>query len=193
MSVALLPKYRPEGAFEDETPEETATRLHLEHNTVPKPPVRFVPSVPTEFPFALYREWAPEDRDRQELRAALANGLSLDNPREARIVASMIPPYDSMLVHSDRERSEKRSEGWSLHPSEMKADRAKRDRALYESAGHRNFDDRHITGPAKVEMDAVDDAADDHVLDVSATQRQLEDAGTLPKRRGRPRKTQEPS
>lgn len=189
MSVAMLPKYAPEGAYEGETPEETATRLHLEHNRPPMPPVRLTPSVPKEFPYALYREWAQEDRDSQELRIALSKGMSLDNPREARIIAMMIPPYDSCLAQNEQDRANKIAEGWATSPDQMKASKANLNRRMFEAAGHRNFEDRHLTGPAQAEMQAVDDAANDHVLDVPKVRQELQDQGVLPKaRRGRPKK-----
>lgn len=189
MSVAMLPKYAPEGAYEGETPDETATRLHLEHNRPPQPPVKLQPSRLTEFPYAMYREWSQDDRDSQELRLALSRGLSLDNPREARIVALMIPPFDSCLAHSEQDRANKRTEGWADSPNSMKAAKDSQNRRMFEAAGHRNFEDRHLTGPAKAEMQAVDDAADDHVLDVPKVRQELQDQGILPKaRRGRPKK-----
>ncbi len=190
MSVIGLPKYLPEGAYEDETPEEAATRLHLEHNTVPKPPVRFTPTERKEFPYALYREWPDVERYKQERRVELQYGMDLNNPREARLIAEMIPPYDSCFALDENDRREKKAQGWADSPQDMKAAARRLEQEIAKAAAERQYRDRRLSPKAAAELEAIDDAADHHVVDVPETRKELEHAGALKPKRGRPKKAQ---
>lgn len=60
------------------------------------------------------------------------------------------------------------SRGWAEHPSKVEEARQRYELEQSDNAAQLLADDRHLSPAAKAEYDAVNDAADDHVLDLPA-------------------------
>lgn len=183
MSVTMLPKYE---IIPGEDPEITATKLHLKKNRPEPPDIDFPPYEYREFPCAMYREWGENDRYVQERQVALSKGLDLNNPREAMLIASFVPPCDSCLIHSESERRAKQEQGWADSPNGIKDAKRRAEMAFARQAAELNYEDRRLSPRAAAEKEALDDAADHHIVDVPETRRELEASGAItPKKRGR--------
>lgn len=200
MSVVLLPKYQ---IVPGEDPEVTAARLHARKNKpvnqaedIDYPSYRFRP-----FPRAMYREWTEDRRERELSRIAGKHALDLEKRNDRWQAESLLGEYETALVgvadyieHGDRdevvselrernerEQSIRKTEGWADHPNEVKAATRRMQMTLATAAAERAHEDRNLGERATSELEAVDDAADDHVVDVSATRKELKERGKLPK------------
>lgn len=75
---------------------------------------------------------------------------------------------DSRIVQSEGERADYLEKGWALTPTDAKpADDRLQERIAYQAA-MRAKDDLRLGEKAKAELEAVEDASEDHVLDVAA-------------------------
>ena len=82
----------------------------------------------------------------------------------------------SRLVGSDEEKQEWVARGWCDSPAAVQdAENAYQERVARQAA-ERAFDDRRLGDGARAELDAIDDASEDHVVVVPEA----------PKKRGRP-------
>lgn len=204
MSVVMLPKYLPEGAAENETAEEASARLHIEENRPLGAPkgMRFPPYVYTPYPRAVYRDWDPDDRENEVMRIAGKHMLDLEKRRDRLTADQLVGQYETRNIgvidfvrHSNntldviselRERNDKEfkaalEEGWAETPSGVKDAKRRMQMRVATLAAERQFDDRHLGEQAARELEAIDDAASDHVVNVEETRRELQDAGKLPK------------
>lgn len=182
MSVGIAPKDSfGELAYEDETPQETADRLHLEHNGPIRPPTRGRPRpyVYQPFPACMYREWDESGRAKMERKLARDLGMDLNDRRQALMVDEAMPRFDSCVVEDESQQERRLADGWARNPDEVKAAKRQYEMNIAKAATERAYDDRHLGEKARTELDAVEAAAEDHVLDVP-----------VPKKRGRKPKVQ---
>ena len=205
MSIAMLPKYRPEGAWDFETAEEASERLHLEKNKaanpaegMPFPPYQYFP-----YPTAVYRKWDEDLREQEVYRTAGRLNLDLEKKRDRYQVETLVGQYETRNVGViDFTRTGKRGEvieviselreknirehqalleqGWADNPDGVKDATRKMQVRVATAAAEREYDDRLLGEKAMAELRRVDDAADDHVVDVAETRKQLEADGKLP-------------
>lgn len=208
MSVALLPKLRPEGAHDDETAEEASERLHNKKNKPANPvedmdfpPYRFFP-----YPTAVYRKWDVDEREQELYKVAGRNNLDLDKRRDRFTAEALVGDYETRNVgvtdftrsgrngvnveisselreRNDREYAAMLEQGWASSPSGVKDATRRLQIKLATAAAEREGEDQHMGEKAYAEMRAVDDAADNHVVNVSETRKQLQAEGKLPKER----------
>jgi hypothetical protein len=207
MSVAMLPKYKPEGALDYETAEEAAERLHLKKNK-PANPVedmdfpayRFFP-----YPTAIYRKWNEDDREQELYRIAGRYNLDLEKRRDRFQVEQLVGEFETRnvgvidfirtgqgvkqsieIVSELREKNEREhkallDQGWADSPAGVKDATRRMQMKVATLAAEREYTDRNLGEKAMTELRAVDDAADDHVVDVPETRKQLQAEGKLPK------------
>lgn len=166
--------------------QEECDQLHFLKNAPEKPsvnglPIKDPPYQYRPFPAAIYGKWT-DDRRRDELIVtARLHSLNLLMPLERERAESLIPKWDSRLVHNDRELKDWLDKGWSEHPDDVeKADLARFQR-LQDAAAHQAYDDRRMSEAAKSEFDAADQAnGDEPIVDLPVP--------PLNKKRGRPKK-----
>lgn len=200
MSIALLPKYQ---IVPGEDPEVTAARLHAKKNRAVNaaddlefPPYRFRP-----YPTCVYREWSEDARELEILRIAARHALDLEKRRDRITAESQVGLYESKLVgatdyheHWDhdeviselREKNDKAlaaalEDGWAERPELVKDATRRKQIKLATAAAERQYEDRRLSPEAAAELERVDDAADDHVVDVLATRKTLTEQGKLNK------------
>lgn len=204
MSVVLMPKqYAPQGAFENETPEEAAARLHAKKNKpvnpvedMDFPAYRYRP-----YPRAVYRKWNEDDRENEIYKVAGKNMLNLEQKRDRFTAEALVGTFETRLVGAVdytpldrgdevnstlRERNDKEfaaliDEGWAETPDGVKAATTRMQIRKATAAAERIHDDRHLGEQAAAELDVIDSAADDHVINVAETRKQLQAEGKLPK------------
>lgn len=123
------------------------------------------------FPAALYGSWT-EDRKRVELiTIASRRGLDLTKPQDYATAERLLPPFDSRLVKDEGERARYVEQGWAETPDGVKAaENAYQERIAYQAAV-RAKDDLSLGEKAKAELEAAEDASEDHVLDVQPTRK----------------------
>lgn len=189
MSVVSLPKY-PIPGLEHLDPEEAALRLHNKKNQAVRPdedmvfpPYKFRP-----FPVALYRDWDPANRRREVVRIANKAGVRLDDERQMQLIEDEIVEWETMqvgvhdydenddIVSALRERNERELAArldaeWCSHPSELRAKKDQLNKRVALNAALRAGDDRHLGEQAQRELDAIEEAADDHVVEVPEVRR----------------------
>lgn len=200
MSVALLSKYQ---IVPGEDPEVTAARLHAKKNKPANPAedLEFPAYRYRPYPRAVYREWDADEREIEVYRIAGKNALSLDNKRDRYTADALVGKYETKqvgmtdfetlqngdeVISSLRERNDKEfasllDQGWSETPDGCKAAKARMNRILGEAAAVRWNDDAHLGEKAKAELTAIDDASDNHVVDVPEARKQLQAEGKLPR------------
>lgn len=124
-----------------------------------------------DFPAAIYGTWT-DDRKRVELiTLASRRGLDLTTPQGYAAAERLLPPYDSRLVQDEGERQRYYAQGWAETPDGVKAaENAYQERIAYQAA-MRAKDDLTLGEKAKAELEAAEDAAEDHVLDVQPVKR----------------------
>lgn len=201
--VVMLSKYQ---IVAGEDPEVTALRLHMKKNRpvnqademgMEFPAYRFTP-----YPTAMYHDWEGDERDNEIYKLAAKHNFDLEKRRDRMAVEAMVGPYKTINVgvidfvrfedhddvisevreRNDREHAARLEQGWADRPSDVRAARrAFEMRTSALPAAQTIYEDRHLSATAKAEFDAVNEAASDHVVNVSDTRKQLQDAGTLPK------------
>lgn len=201
--VVMLSKYQ---IMPGEDPEVTATRMHLKKNRAINPaeefgmefpPYRFAP-----YPTAMYRDWDPDERENEIHKMAGKYALNLELRRDRLEAETRVGPYRTILVgaidyvrvgdreevlseireRNDREYAARLEEGWASEPGQVRAaKRAFEMRTSALPAAQIILEDRHLGDKGKAEFDQVNEAADNHVTDVSETRKQLQADGVLPK------------
>lgn len=182
MSVVLLPKYRIPG-YEDEDPEVAARELHNEKNgpisrvgedRLKFPPYPYKPGEERyEYPHAMYREWDEDNRLREELLLAQKMGLDLNDRRQASLVNRAMPAFETALARDAKHFHELESQGWAGHPKDVKTAQDRYNKAIALAAAERATEDRRLGPQAARELEAIEDAADHHVIDVAETRREV--------------------
>lgn len=204
--VVMLSKYQ---IVAGEDPDVTSTKLHLKKNKAVNPAdeagVEFPPYRFTPYPTAMYRDWDdPDDRENEIYRLAAKGSYDLEKRRDRMTVEALVGKYKTCNVgmidfvrhpdrdeviselreRNDREHAARLEEGWADTPDGVPAAKRRYDmRVSSLPSAQIIYEDRHLSEKAKAEFDAVNDAADDHVVDVDGTRKQLRDAGKLPKER----------
>lgn len=148
MSVFTLPKYPINGR----DAEEEARRLHFRKNRPEVPDVEFPPHVHRPFPTCMYR-------------------LNNDGETEAQIVGVHDFDDEGHIVEALRSRNEaerlhRLSLGWAHSPADIRTARREFEKRIAIQAAESNYDDRKLTGKAREERNAIEDAASDHLVDV---------------------------
>lgn len=151
MSVVQLPKLDINGR----SAEEEATRLHFKKNRPDVPDVEFPPYRFRPYPMAMYREH-PETR---EVESKLVGVVDYD---EHDVV------HTPLREHNDREHTRWLESGWVNKPEDIQSAVDRLNKAVALAAAHRNYDDRNLGPQARAELDQIEDAADEHVLEVPA-------------------------
>ncbi len=117
------------------------------------------------------------------MRMAGQHGVSPADDRQMLMLEDMLPRYETKLigVHDfddndaiqplKRERNEEDlrlaiGQGWATTPDGVKAAERRVNMAIADSAAERTYDDRHLGGKAKAELDAIEAASDLHVVEV---------------------------
>ncbi len=186
MSVDVLPKF-PIPGFEDMDPQEAANLLHEEKNTpfqawrearIKFPAYRYRP-----FPTCLYRHWTEVNKRRELMRLVGANGIPMDDTRQIQMLEDGIAEYETLPLgvndvaddgtvnESLRAKNEAalllaKGQGWANTPFEVKAAERRLNDAVANAAAERTWDDRHLGGVAREELNAVEAASDLHVVDI---------------------------
>lgn len=192
--VALLPRY-PVPGYEHLTPEEAASRLHNKKNRavnasedVEFPPYRFMP-----FPTCLYRDWEPAARRLELRKLAGANAVNMSDKRQMDMLEDMMPQYQSMIIGvkdvdengqiNQRLRDANESamrlaqgQGWATSPNDVRSTKDAMNKEIALHAAVRAYDDRNVGGKAREELDRIEDAADEHVVDVQSARQSVEQA-----------------
>lgn len=181
MSVVQLPKYQINGR----DAEEEATRLHFLKNRPDRPELEagdFPPYHRYPFPTCIYRQ-----PPGTELESRSVGVLDIDvEVVESRRPEGVHKAYrfhvnEQLRAQNERELKRWIDNGWTTDPAKVREATDRQNKTLAFAAAERAYDDRHLGEQARRELDAVEDAADDHVLDVPAPK----------KRPGRPKKTTE--
>lgn len=166
--------------------QEDSDRLHFLKNAPEQPSINGLP-MPTPpyqyrpYPAAIYGKWTDDRRREELLLVARQHQLNLLMPLERERAESLIPMWDSRLVHNDRELKDWLDRGWADHPNDVeKADLARFQR-LQDAAAHQAYDDRRMSEKAKAEFDVADQAnGDEPIVDLPVP--------PLNKKRGRPKR-----
>lgn len=200
MSVALLPKYQ---IVPGEDPDITAAKLHAKKNRPANPAedLEFPAYRYRPYPRVVYRQWDDEDRDRELMRVAGKQMLDLEKKRDRYTAEALVgehetrgvgvidyEPHDTgdEILSALRERNDKEfasllEQGWADSPDGVRAATRRVQMRVAASAADRWNDDAKLGEKAKAELEAIDAAADDHVVDVPETRKQLQAEGKLPK------------
>jgi len=182
--VMQLPKYAIPG-MEHLDPEVAALRLHNRKNRAVNPademefpPYRFRP-----FPVAVYRDWDETARRRELYKRASAAGISLSDERQIQLIEDTMEEWETLLIgvhdfdeRDDvmpqlREENERKlawhlSHGWVAKPDDIRSAKDRLNKMVARAAAERAYDDRHLGPQAAAELEAIEDAADDHVVEV---------------------------
>lgn len=147
--------------------QATSDEIHFRKNRPEQPDIVFPPYVYRPYPMAMYRK-----NDEGEIVSILV-GIE-DHPPNA-----VVNPQ--LRARNDREQAEKAAQGWATSPGGVKDAQEVVRAAVRQAAAERAFDDRHLGEQARAELEAAEDASEDHVLDVPAPK----------KKPGRPAKAKE--
>lgn len=200
MSIIQLPKYPIQG-YEDLSPEEASERLHRKKNTPIAPDIEYPSYRFRPYPCALYRQWTDEARERELMRVSAKYMLDMQKRSDVLTAESLVGQFETRLVgeadyieHRDsdevisqiRERNDKAKadlleQGWAERPDLVKEAAAKLRMKVATLAAERQFEDRRLGEKAAAELEAIDDASEDHVVDVPAARRELRERGALKK------------
>lgn len=142
-----------DGAVSKETEQQASDDLHFRKNRPAGPDIDFPQYVFRPYPTAMYT------KKDDEIVSVL---VGVDDT-DAR---GNVNPQ--LRERNDRERAEKAAQGWADHPNGIKDAQEVVRAAVRQAAAERAFDDRHLGEQARAELEAVEDAAEDHVLDVPA-------------------------
>lgn len=209
MSVTMLPKYTPEGALAGESAEVAAERLHRKKNKPANPAddLEFPAYQFFPYPTALYRKWDEDAREDEVYRVAGRLTLDLEKRRDRQIADRLVGDFETRNVGSIdfvrrggersnaievvselrerniREHQTLLEEGWSDTPGGVKEATRRVQIKLATAAAERQGEDMRLGEKAKAELEAIDDAAPDHVVNVAETRKQLQGEGKLPKER----------
>lgn len=193
--VAVLPKF-PIPGYEHLDPEAASKLLHdrrnkpysaalqqVEDGLMVFPPYRFRP-----FPASLYRHWNEANKRRELMRRAGAAGISPADDRQMLMLEDSLPPYETQtigvhdfddndhVIERLRERNEAdlliaQGQGWATTPGGVKAAERRANDAIANAAAERTYDDRRVGGIAREELDAIEAASDEHVVDIPEARR----------------------
>lgn len=150
MSVALLPKLDINGRNAD----EESTRLHFKKNQPDQPEVEFPPFRQLPYPTCVYREHS----ETGELESRLVGRMDF---LEGEVHAAL-------RAQNEREHRDALAAGWVDKPDQVRSAKDRANKAIALAAAERAYDDRRLGDKAKRELEALEDAADDHVVDVPA-------------------------
>jgi len=154
--------------------EEDSARLHFLKNSparVPEingVPMTFPPYVFQAFPTCLYHWWTDARKRDELIQVARLNQLDLTKPLEREKAESLLPPWDSKLAHTERERDGLLADGWVSEPGDVKASEQRWLDGIANQAAMRAHDDLKLSQKAREEMNAADRANGSRALDRSA-------------------------
>lgn len=196
MSVVELPKYPvitdPRSPMFGRSPEEQSEYLHFKKNKPERPELEdgfFPPYQYQPYPQAMYRDWDENAKQLELRRIAGRLQLNLRNPSDYNACEYELPKYESKLVgltdcefvdgewRVDQQLRDKNDanhrialgQGWSDTPDGVKAAKDTYiDKPLALATAHRHYEDRNLGEVAKLELEAVEDAADHHMPEVTA-------------------------
>lgn len=176
--AVLLPRYSIPG-YEGMDPEDAAAMLHQRKNRPETPDLDMLlhtgAVVPYEkltpdqkaFPYALYRAWTDDGREKARLRAARQLQLNVKDPLDLDTIDAYIGKYDSAVAQNEQDRLLKKGQGWCDSQEAAKAAAFAEHRSLATDAAISHEDDRKILSPrAMAERERIDDAADDHIAEI---------------------------
>lgn len=182
--VQLLPRY-PVPGYEHMTPEAAAEKLHAKKNRAvnSSEDVEFPPYIFRPFPTCLYRDWDPVARRLELRKLAGANAVNMSDERQMEMLEDMMPQHQTRVVGANdvdergnvnqqlREANQADmlvllGQGWARSPEEIRSVVDAQNKEIALHAAVRAYDDRHVAGKAREELDRIEDAADDHVVEV---------------------------
>lgn len=171
--VTLLPRY-PIPGYPDMDPREAAERLHQRKNRPEQPDIDFVPresltAEQREYPRAMYREWAEDDRERARVKGSRQLQLNIRDPFDLEQIDAYVGAYDSTNALNADHKVKLRLAGWGESHAEAKQIAFMRHRHVASDAAVSNTTDSRMTARARAERDAAEDAAPDHIAEIPHT------------------------
>lgn len=182
--VAVLPKF-PIPGYEGMSIEEASRALHDEMNTPFNEfkRLKFPKYVFRPFPVALYRHWNEAHKRREVIKMAGLAGVPLSDDRQMLALEDTVPEFETLLLgkhdygedgtvnealraKNDADLAIALGQGWATTPGGVKDAEARVNRRIADAAAERTHADRHLTGPAKAELDAIENASDLHVVEI---------------------------
>lgn len=156
MSVVQLPKYLINGR----DAEQEATRLHFKKNRPDQPEIEFPAYRYMPFPKAMYR------RKGDDIESALVGVNDYTDDGELN---EQLREKNEAAVH------DRLADGWAHSPGQIDAAKRALEMDIAKAAAERAYEDRHLGDKARVELEKIEDAADDHVVNVPEAKRSLVD------------------
>lgn len=178
----------PDTVFGNQFTEEDSARLHYLKNAPSQPtinglPITFPPYQFQPFPKAIYHFWTDARKRDELIQVARLNQLDLTKPLEREKAESLLPAWDSKLVHNESELSAHLSNFWTEDPNDVTAAEQRHLDHVANQAAMRRHDDLKLSAKAQAEIDAADRAnGDEHLVDLPVP--------VLAKKRGRPTKAE---
>lgn len=163
---------------------DEGARLHTEKNAPwvsgMYSHLKFPPYQYREYPRAMYHlGYAAAKREWDAAHSMIVAGNDLSRELAIREANREI---DKFVCTVQNETEERALDGnWARTPPAAEAKRLALEAEMATAAGHLNYEDRNLTGPALAERELADELSDGHLTDVTET---------LKKARGRPKSAQ---